>query len=229
MKIRAVAKWNPKDSERYRLERGQGLFLLRVEPEFRERWGKELHRLRKHQEEAHIKALGEDPRALEADSLTELEVTVEIFYRKRNLEQNRLMWKLYEIEANWINGTPLYRAGYWSKKLPERIITPEEIHQDDLETYCEKTEYFVPKDSLFAFRRGVEYELGKVKKAEPVSAETVRVEVWKTTSFLNRKEFSQWVDRIIDRIEDSGLLRVDEGEFLMLKRLYLEITRKGEK
>ena len=65
---------------------------------------------------------------------------------------------------------------------------------------------------------------------EPIGdGNTIRVEVWKTTSFMDTKEFHVWVQRVIDRITDGGLLRTDEAEFITLREDFKEILKEGKK
>ena len=147
------------------IPRGKGLLCIQIGEQYRPKMAEQLKALSDRQISLYDKArqkYAETPpeqrgRAPEYyDNLLELELDLTIHFRKRSINANNLYWKILEIEANWINGSFAYRSGYWSKRLPDQVITPQQIHDDDLEVYCEKTQYFVPKASLWGFRRGVE-------------------------------------------------------------------------
>jgi hypothetical protein len=236
MRIKARSTFNPFTNLKLGIPKGNGLLLLQVGDEYRARLGEQLAILIKRQAGLYNKAVekhrasgARGPAPNYADTLVELELDLTIHFRKRSINATALWWKLLEIEANWINGTPAYRSGYWSKKTPGQIVTPAEIHEDELETYAVKTAYFVPKDDVFGFTRGVEVELGKVKRKEPVGdGNTYRVEVWRTTSYLDTKEFSPWVKRKIDQITEGGLLKTDIDEFLQLREDFKKILEEGK-
>lgn len=230
MRLRATAHWNDKEIAALGLPRGQGWFVVRLDQEFIEPWGKELARLKERQTAAFRKATEKNPGATYGESLIDLELNLELFYRKRSLNANALLWALYTIESNWANGNANYREGYLSKRLPGHVITPEMIHGDDCEVYAEKTRYKIKRADKFAFTRAMALaDMGKVVKTWDIEGEpeVIAAEVWKTTSFLDTKEFSVWTERVIDRIRYGGLLASDTTEFLMLKNQFEEIL-KGE-
>lgn len=232
MRIRATAHWNDLEIAALGLPRGQGWFVVKLDQDFVEPWGKELARLRDRQVAKFRKAAEKDPETTYADNLIDLELNLEVFYRKRSLNANALLWQLYTIEANWANGNADYREGYFSKRLPGHVITPEDIHRDDVEVYAEKQEWTIYKVDKFNFARAMELaDMGRVVSVKelPDSSDKLRVQVWKTTSFLDSKEFSVWVNRVIDRIRYGGLLATDETEFLIIKNQFEEILKEGSK
>ncbi|ADX42577.1 hypothetical protein [Tetrasphaera phage TJE1] len=78
--------------------------------------------------------------------------------------------------------------------------------------------------------RGIESEIGKVKDKQPIGdGKTWKVSVWKTTSYMDTKEFRDWVQRVIDRIRDGGLLASDVPEFIQLKQDFVDILKGNKK
>lgn len=232
MRLRATAHWNDLEIAALGLPRGQGWFVVKLDQDFVESWGKELARLRDRQVAKFRKAAEKDPSTTYADNLIDLELNLEVFYRKRSLNANALLWSLYAIEANWANGNADYRDGYLSKRLPGHVITPEDLHDDDCEVYAEKTRYKIKRADKFNFTRAMALaDMGKVVKTWDLDGEPdlIAMEVWKTTSFLDTKEFSVWVNRVIDRIRYGGLLASDTTEFLMIKNQFEEILKEGSK
>jgi hypothetical protein len=71
--------------------------------------------------------------------------------------------------------------------------------------------------------------IGRVHHIEPLQGGKVRLHIWKTTRFLDSREFSTWVKRKIEAIMSEGsLLKTDVPEFLMLKNQFLDLV-KGKK
>lgn len=239
MKLRARSTWDPSVGQGLGIKAGDGLLVLKIDQEAREPIAKELKTLAKRQHDLFLKALDKwsqtppeqrGAKPAYQDTLVELDLALTIHYRKRSIDANNLYWKLLEIEANYLNGTPLYRDGYWSKKLPGQIITPEEIHQDELETYCLKLELYFPQEVVGDAVCGIESEVGRVKDKQPIGdGKTWKLTVWKTTSYLDTKEFHDWVQRVIDRIRDGGLLATDVPEFIQLKQDFVDILKGNKK
>lgn len=240
MRINARAVLDPTKQVGFAIPKGQGFLCLQVLEGFRPNMGKQLESLQKRQrakfEDAKDRWSSTPPaeRGQEPtyqDGLLDLELELTIHFRRRSVDQNALSWTLYEIEASWINGNVLYANGYWSNRLPGHIVTPEMVHDDDCEVYCEKRKWRILRVDKFKFSRAMEYgEIGRVKTVKDVDGEPEKldVEVWKTTSFLDTKEMSEWTKRQIDRIVDNGLLKCDEDRFLGIKQ-DLEDIMKGKR
>lgn len=238
MNLVGRATWNPAIYKELGVKKGSRLLILVIDQESEEAFGEELKTVSRAQHDRFLRALeawdkippGERPaRPTYEQNAVELELVVKVHYSKRSIDSNALYWTILEMEANWLNGTPNYRHGYWSKKLPGEIITPKQIHDDDLETYCEKSYLDVPEKDAFALRRAIESGMGRVKSIEPLTGGKVRIHIWKTTRYMNTKEFHIWVQRVIDRIRDEGsLLRTDVPQFIALKNDFLDLI-KGKK
>jgi hypothetical protein len=229
LRLRGLATWPDDEIAALGLPRGKGYLVLKLSDDYIEPFGKELKRLKAQQQKRHRKAREKAADAPYHGSLIDLEVNLEIFYRKRSINANALLWSLYTIEADWANGNANYRSGYFSKCLPGHIITPQEIHDDDCEQFCEKTRYRIRRKDCFAYSRAMEHEsLGKVMKVEEIEGEpdNVAVWVWKTTSCLDTKDFYTWTERVLDRIQYGGLLQSDVTEFLILKDKFIKLLKE---
>lgn len=239
MKLVGRASWNPQINQDLGIKRGQRLLVLVVDADAEQAFADELKTIAKVQHDRYMESLlrwDQTPPAERTtkpeyrDTLVELDLSLTVHYTGRSVEANRLWWALLNLEANWINGTPMYRAGYWSKKLPDDKVTPQRIHDDELETYCEKRVLEVSEKDAWAYRRMEVQGIGRVHHIEPVAGGKVRVHIWKTTRFLDTKEFSLWIKRKIDAIMSEGsLLKTDVPEFLALKNDFLDMVAGKKK
>lgn len=241
MRIKARAAFDPTAQAEFNVPKGQGFLTLQIDADYRSKMGEEVAKIRKRQQTKLDEAVERwnsappaerGPKPVYRDFLVDLELDLTIHYRRRTVDQNKLYWKIRELQANWVNGCPSARSGYFSKNLPDSIITPEMLHEADVETYCEKREWTILRKDRIAFEKGMEFaEIGRVTKSRDVPdfPDRVVVTVTKTTSFFTTKEFSEWTNRVIREIEDSGLLRSDESEFMMLRNDFKEIVKGGRK
>lgn len=240
MRVKARAVFDPNTFSRLGIPTGRGYLLLEIGDDYRAKMGEEVKKIVKRQADKHAEAVSKwesvppeqrGPEPVYRDFLLDLELDLEIHYRKRTVDQNALMWALYDIEANYLNGTPTYANGYWSNRLPGHIITPMQIHDDDVEVYCERQRYQIWRKDKFAFTRAMELgEMGRVQNVRGIEGQTdkIAVDVVKTTSFMTTVEMSQWTKRIMERIVDNGLLRTDESRFIGIRQ-DLEDIIKGKR
>jgi hypothetical protein len=128
--------------------------------------------------------------------LRELKITVEYHYRKRNLDQNALMWSLYSIEANEQN------AGMSSGK---NDITAEELYEHDLQEYAPKAVIECQAETVRMLKNT--YRIWGEEPAE----NGVRVTIIKTSSQFDTREMAEWINRIFNRLADSGVHLQDSG------------------
>lgn len=238
MKLVGRANWNPQLVRELGIKRGSRILLLVIDQDSEMAFADELKVIDKAQHDRFLTALDRwesmppaerPPQPTYEESLVELDITVKVHYNGRSVEANSLWWSLLTLEANWINGTPIYKDGYWSKKIPDDKVTPQMIHNDELEAYCEKRTMDVSEKDAWAYRRMDVPGIGRVHHIEPLQGGKVRLHIWKTTRFLDTKEFSTWVKRKVDSIMSEGsLLKTDVPEFLMLKNQFLDMV-KGKK
>ena len=240
MRIKARAVFDPNHFKSLGIPSGRGFLLLEIEGDYRDKVGAEVKNIVKRQADKHGEAMAKwnavppeqrGPEPVYRDALLDLELDLTIHYQKRSVDANALYWAVRAIQANWANSSATYRAGYHAKFLPGHVITPQELHDADVETYCERKEWTIMRADLNKFKRAVEFaEMGRVTKESPVEdrPDRVKVVVTKSTSFFNTKEFREWTNRMIREVEDGGILRGDEPEFQMLREDFRSIL-KGEK
>lgn len=240
MRIKSRAVFDPNTFKALNIPAGRGYLLLEVEDEYRAKVGEEVKKIVKRQSDKLAEAVSKwnsvppeqrGPEPVYRDFLLDLELELNIHYAKRSIDQNARYWKIREIQANWVNGSPVSRRGYFSKLLPDGVVTPEDLHNSDIEAYCEKHEWTIWRRDRNKFARAVEFaEMGRVTKEMDVEGfpDKLRVIVTKTTSFFTTVEHIQWTTRVINEITDSGLLRADEAEFQMLRQDFEDII-KGKK
>lgn len=239
MNLVGRAIWNPSIAKELGVKKGSRLLILVIDQESEEAFGEELKNVSKTQKDRFLAALDHwnsippeqrPERPTYQQNAVELELILKVHYARRSIDSNNLYWVVRELQANWINGNANYKGGYWSKKLPGHVVTPKILHDDDLETYCEKAFLDVPEKEAFWMRRAIESEKGRVKSIEPLTGEKVRLHIWKTTRYMNTKEFHLWIKRVIEEIRDEGsLLKTDIPQFIQLKNDFADILSGKKK
>lgn len=238
MKLIGRAAFDPTIYQSLGIKKGSRILALVIDEDSEVAFANELKHVAKRQHDRYLEAIqhwesippAERPtRPTYQDGLVDLELDIRIHYNRRSIDSNNLYWSLLTIEANFLNGTPTYKGSYWSKKAPSIVITPQMIHEDELETWCEKSYLDVPEKNVFALRRLIESDMGRVQRIEPLPKGYARIVIWKTTRHMNSKEFNEWTKRKINSIRDEGsLLKTDIPEFIMLKNDFLDMI-KGKK
>jgi hypothetical protein len=180
--LKVVCHWSSTWQRQHDIPKG--FILLRYLPKYRTNVGKALMLLDKKQTEQEGKVGFED-------SLKELSVDIEIHYQKRSLSQNDLMWALYGIEANEMNG---------GRKGPD-AITPQKIYHDDMLTFAPRIEVEVALSDVSLLRRS--YSM--VTVPDQKQGERVRAVVYVTSSHWNTKEMHGHLEMIFDRLSMAGV------------------------
>lgn len=233
MKLVGRAAWDPTVIRDLGVKKGSRFLVLVIDEDSEPAFAEELKVIGKTQHDRFLAALqkwealppAERPtRPTYQDGLVDLQLDLRIFYNARSIDANALYWSVLAMEASFLNGTPAYRSGYWSKKLPGVVITPKQIHEDDLETYCEKSYLDVPEKDVFTMRRLIEQGMGRVHHIDPLPKGAARLWIWKTTRYMNSKEFNEWTKRKVYAIRDEGsLLKTDVPEFIALKNDFKDL------
>jgi hypothetical protein len=111
---------------------------------------------------------------------------------KRNLKQNALMHRWYDIEAKALNaglaGSAKHEFSGWG------------IYEDDLRLYCPKEEILIKADFLNMYKR--KFRHTHILEDE---GEYKRIQIWKTSSHFSEREMAVWITRIINRVAEYGL------------------------
>lgn len=139
--------------------------------------------------ESYKKAIGAELKKLDADQkkrgeLRDIEVKIDINYRKRTLDQNALLWSLYEIEAS------------------EQDKPAIEIYNDDLMEFAPRIEMFVDPESYQWLK--TEYRLIEKEKYDKARNKWYVVVIL-TTSHYNTVQMAKWIERIFNRLAVIGV------------------------
>lgn len=169
-----VGNW----SKEYQKNVSKGFLLLKVDDKFYKKTGKFLNKLNEFQEKKN--------------ELRELDITITYHYQKRTIDQNNLMWALYEIQANEMN------AGQKGDSLQN--ITSEELYENDLLEYGPKIKLLVENDMVNMFKS--QY---KIIKQEDYNENIKILTAILTTSKFNTKQMAEWIDRIFNRLAFNGI------------------------
>jgi hypothetical protein len=236
--VRLVGRcsWDPTVIRELGVKKGSRLLVLVIDQDSEMAFADELKVIDKRQHDKFLEALQKWdaippeqrlPRPAYQDGLIDLELQLKVQYSKASDDQRRFYWALRTIQAGWVNGNHDYKNGFYSKLLPSHIITPMELHEADLEAFCEKFYLDADEKEAFAARRMVQGSQGRVVKVEPLKNGKVRVHYWKTTSYMDTKEMSAWTKvHLIDEIMNEGsLLKADVPEFIMLKNQFLDMVK----
>jgi hypothetical protein len=129
----------------------------------------------------------------------EVYVDLDLPLRKRSLEQNALMWSLYEIEANEQNA---HQKG-------GELVTAEQLYDADM-----KDERVVPMVKI-VIKKEILDDLEKIGvrwlRVEPmVGSDLVRVLVAKTSSRWDVGEACRHIDMMFNRLAVAGVTNSDE-------------------
>jgi len=168
-----------------------------------------------------------DARLIAGKDAIRLELTVTVDYRSRSLSQNAWLWAAHTLEANFLNG---HRSA-WTEKhnilFSERgTITPEDVHYDYMEQYAARGYVDVDPSMLQGLIRMIEADTGHVMKREPLPDGRVRLEVWKTSSYLDVKEFCELARKVEAQMLSYGVTFREAYEFLDLQDQLAEIEKR---
>lgn len=147
----------------------------------------------------------------EKDELKELDINIEFHYKKRSLSQNALMWKLYEITINEMEGRKVT-----GKRLHQLM---KKLYDDDIDLYApdinvavdEKQEAKI-KD-LFRVTRKVHIEGSKYLYSGKI-----------TSSNFDKKTMHDWIERMFDRLAEMGIDVTDQKVIADYRKDFLKIN-----
>lgn len=206
MKLRFQATLDIEEYRKRGVMRSDDLVILKNEPADRERIQKELYKI----------AAKNDMEREAGRELVKIDVVMDIAYRKRSPEANRLMWMLYTIIAEKLsreNGT-------------RDRITPEELYEQDMADWAPRHEIFCKKDSVQFFKMVLEQEKGHVHSITE-KGDLCRIEVWQTSSYWNSLQMSEHIDRLLNTLEQMGVIRENNGDLDKIMRDVEEWRTEG--
>src|SRR5574344_822233 len=169
MKLRFSATFDPNEYRKRGILQRDGLVILKHAAEDRERVQRELYKIVAKNDEAILR--GKD--------IIGLDVIIDIAYRKRSADANRLMWALYTIIADALN----------REQGTRNRITPEELYEQDMVDWAPRHRFVCEEPSLEFFKIVLQEEKGKIKKKKKKKG-ICSIEVWQTSSFWNTKQMA---------------------------------------
>ena len=136
------------------------------------------------------------------EELRELKFTLEIHYKKRTLDQNALMWSLYHIEANELNG---------GMKGGREMVTTEQLYENDLKEHAPRLTISVPVYQAEYIRR--EYRIASEEIVDNSAIEkNVKLHILLSTSHFDTRQMAEWIDMLFNRIAENGVTVTNPGE-----------------
>lgn len=142
------------------------------------------------------------------EELKDIDITIEVHYKKRTLDQNNLMWALYEIESNELN------AGMKGSK--EHMFTSQELYDNDIKDYAPKIEIRV-KHYDYKNRISFLKSQYRIEKEDIIKDESGKIKYHLftaiiTSSNFTTKQMAEWVDMIFNRMALNGVTVTNPGE-----------------
>ncbi len=180
--LKAVVQWTARWQAEYKIPKG--FILLRYEGRYRRNVATALMKLDEFQEKRKTDELETE--------LRPIDMTLDIHYKKRSLDANALMWSIYGIEANELNG---------GRKSAD-MITPEKIYRDDMRTFAPRLDVTIPPEGVDILRRT--YSMIDILGSDDATGRT-NVRIYLTTSHLDSKEMHYHLQMQFDRLSEAGV------------------------
>jgi len=215
MKLHFIASFNVSDYVNHGVMKMENIFLVRYLDAYSEKVRKELRKMAKKNEERTVQ--GREP--------VELEIDADIHYTKRSLSWNRWMWAMHNLEANLLNAAK-FRNLRGIKWHDVDAITPEMIHEADMEQYAPRATVDVAPNEVPYITESLEADAGRVVSKTPIG-DKVRIELWKTTRYWDVKKATEYGDILKDRLLSYGVDIEHAGDFSGLMK-DLEKLRSAE-
>lgn len=201
------AKWSGRYHRELGLSIKNGYFVLKVEPRYIKVLAEKLKKLDSFQEKKIEKLLDKNQDGNFEDVLRILDIKYEYHFRKRTLDQNRLMWSLYEIEAYILNGG--------IEGHNEQMISAEYLYDADIMEHGEREQVYTRRKNLSYYRDEyrIEYVMDGEKKYGVLQAlveikdldSKIVICYIRGSSKLNTLEMAAWIERIFNRIAYHGV------------------------
>jgi hypothetical protein len=173
------------------IKSADNLILLAYPSEAKNRVRTELTKL--NQKNIELELEGKDP--------VELDVEIDIMYKPRSLDANRLMFLQYRVLADIMNA---------EAKTMNRI-TADELYEHDMKDWATKHKIRCDNTSLPFIVEILEEKRGHIRSKEWDGTEWV-MEVWQTSSYWDTKQQSEHIDRLFDLLETMGKNRSNNGD-----------------
>ncbi len=185
--LKAVVQWTAQWQAEYKIPKG--FILLRYDGRYRRNVATALMKLDEFQKKKlQVSYTLQDFE----DALRPIDMTLDIHYKKRSLDQNALMWSLYEIEANELNG---------GRKSAD-METPQHIYDMDMEDFAPRITGTVSLDGIEYLKR--QYTMVTIDP-QSVGPTMANVTIYVTSSHWNTREMHGHLEMIFDRLSTAGV------------------------
>ena len=135
----------------------------------------------------------------EKDIQRDCEAHFEVHYKKRTQDMNKLSWALYDIEATEQNGGRKLKD--MSPNDREAAVTPSELYEADIKEYAPVIEQKFPVCQIDFIRDMYSHIISEVM----LDKDTIEVKAFFSTSHMNTKEHSVWIERQFARLSEQGV------------------------
>ncbi len=115
--------------------------------------------------------------------------------KKGSLDQLALIWSLFEVEANEINGGDNYAQG---------SITKEKLYKQDLMDFAERIIMIVSAESLPRIRTEYRHII-EFREEERNGVKKWYIEALESLSMMSMIKRSEFIERIFNRIAENGV------------------------
>lgn len=173
MKINFLANWYPNIQHNI----PKGILALEIKKKDIKKVGEAINKLNEYQ--------------TTKNELKDLELSLDIYFKKRSLDQNALMHSLYAVIANEMNGD----------YIGENAIQPIKLYEDDLHQFGMRMELKVPNENVNIVKSM--YRI--IESEKKIDEKTTYLKVILTSSHFNTKQMKQWIDMLFNRLSDMGL------------------------
>jgi len=194
MRLKFTATFSVDDYKNHNISRMDDIIALRYMPEFREKVRRELRKL--VLKNSANKEKGKGP--------VEIDVTCDIHYKKRSLDQNAWMWLAHTLEAAIVNNKKA--SGDFVKWNTPDDVTPQMIHDSYMQEYAPRGFVDVAPGFVDAVRQMLEETQGRViDETWMPDIQKMRFTVLKTSSYMNVAEFCELAGHVEDNLLSYGV------------------------
>ena len=195
MKARFQAAWDRDWQKRFAVPRGH--LLLRVDTRYSKSVAKFLVGVQSRQMKRRA-LLTDKPRENPTEPETiPLDVSIELHYRTRTLDQNALMWSLYEIISNEQNG---------DVRVVGEMVTAEDLYEQDMKEIAPTVTVEIEATAVEALR-----QLAPVKRVDPIEGTGMVVAtIVLTSSHWNTLQMAKHIESLFYRVAVFGV-SLDSG------------------
>jgi hypothetical protein len=135
-----------------------------------------------------------------------LDVEISIYYNKRSIKANNLMWALYDIIADVL--------GAEDKSIEKRDA--EWYYRRDMEEWAPEIKMLCPYEDHITYRTALMQSFGYITNEEKINDRNgkpwMRFTTRRTTSFWTTLEMSEHIKRLLQSLKDMGVTVETDGD-----------------